>query len=67
MREMKISKLIIRIILWSFVVVLSLFIVFVYGGTEMLEKIEHECITNSMFQINQSIFECKVLLNGVLL
>jgi len=59
-------KRIARIILWSTVAVLLLFLVFTFGESIILEQIEHECLTNHMFQIGENIFECNIIERGIL-
>jgi len=60
-------KKIARITLWSIAVILLLFLIFTFGGSLILNQIEYECMTNSMFQIDDTIFECEVIPKGVLL
>lgn len=59
-------KQIARIILWSTVAVLILFLVFTFGGSIIMTQIEHECLTHHMFQIGENIFECEIIPKGIL-
>ena len=55
-----------RITLWATVVAIVVFIAFTTGGMLILSQIEHECLTNHMFQIKDHGFKCELILKGIL-
>ena len=59
-------KKIARVILWSMVAVLALFVAFMTGGIFILMDIEYECLTYHIFEINDHIFKCEVIPKGIL-
>ena len=58
----KIFKKGLRIILWTTVLALALFVSFIYGIGLSINQIEHECRTTGMFSTDKTTFwKCEPL------